>query len=113
MDTLFIKLQQSYIEAQRSDDKEKQSFYLEQMRNNLLERNGGNDTFSHSLNYKSFSIKNASYANILEINGDMNKIASQNRFDDININARENLLNKNKYGADNPYTGGCRKSPKE
>ena len=55
------------------DDLDRNS-YLEQMRENLLERNGNQPeyTFGYTFVGKIINIQDASYTECMEINGDMN-----------------------------------------
>lgn len=100
MDKIFNDLVGMYHQA-KDDNKltaaEKQAEIINQMKENLIKRNGGNDF------YGSKSISNASYVELREIDGTMNREASSQLMTDLSNKVRKKQTDLNKFGENNPY----------
>ena len=99
----FEDLNQSYQEANSSNNLSKKKELIKQMRANVLERNGGVDEFIRSTDDKKYSIKEASYKDLLEINGAMNNKEMSEKLSNISNILRSEQTERNIYGQDNSY----------
>lgn len=104
MNKEFDDLNQRYQEANSSNDLSKKQELIEQMRANILERNEGVDEFIRSIDDKKYSIKDASYKDLLEINGAMNNKDKTEELASISNTLRSEQTERNIYGEKNPYT---------
>lgn len=103
MDSQFNDLNTEYRKAIRDNNENLKLKLLEKMRSNILKRNHGNDCFTRILDSKSYLISKSTYQELLEINGEMNRIASSQKLTDISNQARIGQTNNNEYGSNNPY----------
>lgn len=104
MNKEFDDLNQRYQKANSSNDLSKKQELIEQMRANLLQRNGNVDKFIGLIDKKEYSINEASYTDLQEINGIMNINETS-----MNLSKKSNILRseqteRNTYGEKNPYT---------
>lgn len=103
MDSQFNDLNAKYQKAIKDNNNNLKLDLLEQMRSNIKKRNKGNNSFIRSLDNKSHSVPKSTYQELLEINGEMNRIASSQKLTDISNQARIGQTNNNEYGSNNPY----------
>lgn len=104
MNKKFDDLNQKYLRVTISNDLSKKQKLIEQMRANVLERNEGVDEFIRSIDDKKYSIKNASYKDLLEINGAMNNKEMSEKLSNTSNILRSEQKERNIYGEKNPYT---------
>ena len=100
MDKTFNNLVGMYHQAKddnKSTAAEKQAEIINQMKENLIKRNGGND------NYESISIADASFDELLKINNAMGQNTISKNYMAASDNARDVQIGRNKYNKGNPY----------
>ena len=90
MNQEFKDLHTEYRKAQKKNDTEKQEEVLCKMRENLRKR-GANIP------------ENEPYSKLLEINGELNKTETEQRFDEINNQEREIQTGKKPYNENHRY----------
>lgn len=104
MNKEFDDLNQKYLRVTISNDLSKKQKLIEQMRANVLERNEGVDEFIRSIDDKKYSIKDASYKDLLEINGAMNNKDKTEELASISNALRSEQTDRNTFGEKKPYT---------
>lgn len=97
----FKQLLVEYQKATIDKDQLLKETLIKQMKENLIERNGGNEQYS--IDGVKYSILSASYQQLLIINGAMNAIESQKTLTKICDDEREKQMNQKKYTSENPY----------
>lgn len=99
MDKQFNDLKDKYQKAVKDNNESLKFELLEQMRNNILKRNGGDDCFTRILDSKSYLISKSSYEELLEIDGEKNRITTSQKLTNISDQERKTQTNNN----NNPY----------
>ena len=100
MNKQFGELVQQYEQARNEADVQKQDTILSEMRQNLKERADGVN-FSQDEGTK--SIMDASYEDLLKINGAIILKESSNSMTSISDYSRQTHEERNQYGPNNPY----------
>ena len=103
MDKQFHDLKDKYQKAVKDNNESLKFELLEQMRNNILKRNGGDDCFTRTLDSKFYSISKSTYQELLEIDGEMNRNTTSQKLTNISNQERKTQTSKNKYGPNNSY----------
>lgn len=103
MDSQFNDLNAKYQKAIKDNNNNLKLDLLEQMRSNILKRNHGNDCFTRILDSKSYLISKSTYQDLLEIDGELNRIASSRKLTNISDQERKTQTSNNTYGPNNPY----------
>lgn len=104
MNKEFEDLNQKYQKTISNRSSLQENEFIDQMRMNILQRNGGVDEFIRSIDDKKYSIKDASYKDLLEINGAMNNKEMSEKLSDTSNILRSEQTDRNTYGEKNPYT---------
>lgn len=97
MNEIFQHLDAEYQRAKNEEDTQMQKDCLQKMRKNLMIRNKG------EIVYNQIAISVATYEQIREIDGDMNRKESRKKMTETAELARKELLSQNIYGSDNQY----------
>ncbi|MDY6372689.1 MAG: hypothetical protein SPL12_10415 [Bacteroidales bacterium] len=82
---------------------QKKATILENMRANVLERNGNNDEFTTLYTNKTIHISQAGLSELINVSHNMKTMENRNRRDDLNNAAREEQLGRNIYTKDESY----------
>lgn len=101
MNKEFQKLFSEFENAKNNKDIDKEKSILAKMVENIYQRNGGLNDYCRELDGKKYLIQNASVQELLEINGEMNRIETSQKLTKISDEARAQQTGKNKYGPNN------------
>jgi hypothetical protein len=88
---------------EKEQNEEKKECLLDNMRANVLERNGNNDEFITLHTNKTICISQAGLSELINVSHNLETMENRNRRDDLNNATKEEQLKKNKYSKDNPY----------
>ena len=107
MNKKFEELKEKYLVLMKDkkSSEEEREHTIQEIRKNLIERNGGCEIYNSPYNevYKNINIKEASFTELKGINGDLNIKECSEKITEQSDSEREKQLGRNKYTEENPY----------